>query len=68
MRLMLIIQLIGISSFPPAGRTLQVFNIETKQNLKSHINNEDILFWKWVSETIIGIVTGTSVYHWTIAD
>jgi clathrin heavy chain len=65
---MLIIQLIGMSSFPPASRTLQVFNIETKQKLKSHVNNEEILFWKWVSQTIIGIVTDTSIYHWTIAN
>jgi clathrin heavy chain len=63
---MLIIQLIDISSFLPAGRTLQVFNIETKQKVKSHVNNEDIVFWKWVSETTVRMVTDTSVYHWGI--
>lgn len=52
----------------PAGRTLQIFNIELKQKVKSHVNNEDIVFWKWVSETTIGMVTDTSVFHWTIAD
>ena len=26
------------------------------------------MFWKWVSDTTIGMVTETSVYHWTIAD
>ncbi|KJA25685.1 hypothetical protein HYPSUDRAFT_37118 [Hypholoma sublateritium FD-334 SS-4] len=51
-----------------AGRTLQIFNIETKQKVKSHTNNEDIVFWKWVSDTTIGMVTETSVYHWTITD
>jgi clathrin heavy chain len=51
-----------------AGRTLQIFNIDTKQKVKSHTSNEDISFWKWVSDTVIGIVTETSVYHWTIAD
>jgi clathrin heavy chain len=51
-----------------AARTLQIFNIETKQKIKSHSNNEDIVFWKWVSDTTIGMVTETSVYHWTIAD
>ncbi|PPQ65881.1 hypothetical protein CVT24_011212 [Panaeolus cyanescens] len=51
-----------------AARTLQIFNIETKQKVKSHINNEDIVFWKWVSDTTIGLVTETAVYHWTIAD
>jgi len=51
-----------------AARTLQIFNIETKQKIKSHSNNEDIVFWKWVSDTTIGMVTETSVYHWTITD
>ncbi|KAF8159760.1 hypothetical protein B0H34DRAFT_858496 [Crassisporium funariophilum] len=51
-----------------ANRTLQIFNIETKSKVKSHINNEDIVFWKWVSDTTIGMVTETAVYHWTIAD
>jgi clathrin heavy chain len=32
------------------------------------VNNEDVIFWKWVSDTIIGMVTSTAVYHWTIAD
>ncbi|KIJ10298.1 hypothetical protein PAXINDRAFT_157663 [Paxillus involutus ATCC 200175] len=51
-----------------AGRMLQILNIETKQKVKSHANNEDIVFWKWGSETTIGMVTETSVYHWSIAD
>jgi clathrin heavy chain len=51
-----------------AGRTLQIFNIETKQKVKSHNNNEDVVFWKWVSNTTVGIVTETSVFHWSIAD
>jgi clathrin heavy chain len=53
---------------PAAQRTLQIFNIETKQKVKNHVNNEDIVFWKWVSETTIGMVTENAVYHWTIAD
>jgi clathrin heavy chain len=36
--------------------------------VKSHVNNEDIVFWKWISDTTIGMVTDASVYHWTIAD
>ena len=51
-----------------AARTLQIFNIETKQKVKSHINNEDVVFWKWVTESTIGMVTDTAVYHWTISD
>ncbi|KAL0060881.1 Clathrin heavy chain [Marasmius tenuissimus] len=51
-----------------AGRTLQIFNIESKQKVKSHVNNEDIVFWKWISDSTIGIVTESSVFHWTISD
>jgi clathrin heavy chain len=47
---------------------LQIFNIETKTKVKQHVSNEDIVFWKWVSDTTVGLVTETSVYHWTIAD
>ncbi|KAI0716028.1 clathrin heavy chain 1 [Cerioporus squamosus] len=51
-----------------AGRTLQVFNIETKQKVKSHVNNEDIVFWKWTNDSTLGLVTETAVYHWSISD
>ncbi|KAI0652837.1 clathrin heavy chain [Cubamyces menziesii] len=51
-----------------AGRTLQVFNIETKQKVKSHVNNEDVVFWKWISDSTLGLVTETAVYHWSISD
>lgn len=51
-----------------AGRQLQIFNIETKAKVKQHLNEHDIVFWKWVNETTIGMVTDTSVYHWTITD
>jgi clathrin heavy chain len=30
--------------------------------------NEDVLFWKWISEKSLGLVTETSVYHWDIFD
>lgn len=26
--------------------------------------NEDVVFWKWISPTTVGIVTDTAVYHW----
>ena len=51
-----------------AARTLQIFNIQTKQKVKSHTMTEDVVFWKWVSDTTIGMVTETAVYHWTISD
>ncbi|KAI1396601.1 clathrin heavy chain [Hypoxylon fuscum] len=50
------------------SRTLQIFDLEKKQKLKSATMNEDIAFWKWVSETTLGLVTETSVFHWDISD
>ncbi|KZV93530.1 clathrin heavy-chain terminal domain-containing protein [Exidia glandulosa HHB12029] len=32
-------------------RQLQVFNIELKQKVKSHLMNEDVVFWKWINAT-----------------
>jgi len=49
-----------------AQRQLQIFNLELKSKLKSHLMNEDVTFWKWINEKTIGLVTETSVYHWSI--
>jgi len=49
-----------------AQRQLQIFNLELKSKIKSHVMNEDVTFWKWVNEKTIGLVTESSVYHWSI--
>lgn len=50
------------------SRTLQIFDLEQKKKLKACTMNEDVQFWKWVSESTIGLVTTSSVYHWDIYD
>uniref|UniRef100_A0A803M3V8 Clathrin heavy chain n=1 Tax=Chenopodium quinoa TaxID=63459 RepID=A0A803M3V8_CHEQI len=45
---------------------LQIFNIETKTKVKSHQMPEQVVFWKWISAKMLGLVTQTSVYHWSI--
>lgn len=50
------------------GRTLQIFDLGAKSKLKSATMNEDIVFWKWFSESSLGLVTDTSVYHWDVFD
>ncbi|KAG5064119.1 hypothetical protein JHK85_005302 [Glycine max] len=45
---------------------LQVFNIETKAKMKSHQMKEQVVFWKWITPNTLGIVTQTSVYHWSV--
>lgn len=49
-----------------AERQLQIFNVELKQKVKSHLMDTDITFWKWIDEKTIGIVTETSVFHWSM--
>ncbi|KAF8428163.1 armadillo-type protein [Tirmania nivea] len=51
-----------------AQRTLQIFNLEAKEKLKSHSMHEDVVFWKWISERSLGLITETSVYHWDVTD
>ncbi|KAE8712029.1 Clathrin heavy chain 1 [Hibiscus syriacus] len=45
---------------------LQIFNIEMKTKMKSHQMPEQVVFWKWIIPKMLGLVTQTSVYHWSI--
>ncbi|KAJ8438732.1 hypothetical protein Cgig2_013778 [Carnegiea gigantea] len=47
---------------------LQIFNIETKTKVKSYQMQEQVVFWKWISPKMLGLVTQLSVYHWSIED
>ena len=47
-------------------RQLQVFNLASKTKIKSHTSPQDVIFWRWVSPTTLGMVTSSSVYHWSI--
>lgn len=50
------------------GKTIQIFDLSTKQKVKSCVMNEDVVFWKWFSERSLGMVTDSSVYHWDVFD
>lgn len=50
------------------SRTLQIFDLGAKAKLKSATMNEDVVFWKWFSETSLGLVTDSTVYHWDVFD
>ncbi|TIC24772.1 clathrin heavy chain [Wallemia mellicola] len=49
-----------------AGKQLQLFNLELKQKVKSHLATDDIVYWSWLNESTLGLVSDTSVYHWDI--
>ncbi|PRW61204.1 clathrin heavy chain [Chlorella sorokiniana] len=46
------------------GDNLQIFNLEAKAKLKSVQFGQQVVFWKWISATKLGLVTATAVYHW----
>lgn len=48
------------------SRTIQIFDLDAKQKLKSAVMNEDVVYWKWFSETSLGLVTDTAIYHWNV--
>ncbi|XP_031493982.1 clathrin heavy chain 2 [Nymphaea colorata] len=45
---------------------LQIFNIELKAKIKSYQMPEQVVFWKWITPKLLGLVTQASVYHWSI--
>ncbi|ORY16207.1 clathrin heavy chain [Clohesyomyces aquaticus] len=47
-------------------RVLQIFNLQTKERLQTYTHDDDIVFWRWVSPTILALVSTKSVYHWDI--
>ena len=30
------------------------------------MSNEDIVYWSWISDSVLGLVSDTTVYHWDI--
>ncbi|CAI6341479.1 unnamed protein product [Periconia digitata] len=50
------------------GKTLQLFNLETKQRLQTYTHTEDIQFWRWISQTTLALVSVKSVFHWDVLD
>eukprot|EP01097_Dermamoeba_algensis_P011716 TRINITY_DN9198_c0_g1_i1.p1 TRINITY_DN9198_c0_g1~~TRINITY_DN9198_c0_g1_i1.p1 ORF type:complete len:666 (-),score=92.63 TRINITY_DN9198_c0_g1_i1:327-2324(-) len=49
-----------------AGTMVQVFNIDLKSRLCHVRMQQPVIFWKWISETMIVLVTQTGVFHWSI--
>lgn len=49
------------------GHILQIFNMDKKEKLSNLEFPDNIIFWRWVAEDILGVVTTTAVYHVSIA-
>ncbi|CAN3354574.1 clathrin heavy chain [Diutina catenulata] len=50
------------------GTTIQIFNLGSKQRLKSHTMEEPVVFWKWLDDKHLGLVTGSAIYYWNVFD
>ncbi|GMS86260.1 hypothetical protein PENTCL1PPCAC_8435, partial [Pristionchus entomophagus] len=49
------------------GKKLQILDISNATEIaKSHNHNDSVVFWKWIDDETIGIVTKSSAYHWSI--
>lgn len=62
-----VLALRAVAQDPATNQTvtnLQVYNLETKAKVKACVMTDQIVFWKWVSNKTIGIVTAASVFHW----
>lgn len=53
---------------PQNAIILQVYNLDTKVKMKDIIINYEVVFWKWLNDSTIGIVTTTSVLLLSIDD
>jgi len=47
---------------------MQLYNLELEKGIKKHTMPEadKVVYWTWVNNTTLGIVTATSVYHWSV--
>jgi len=47
-----------------SGQQLQVFNLDLKAKMNSFAMSETVVFWRWISQKSLAIVTSGAVYHW----
>jgi len=49
-----------------SGTTLQIFNLDAQNKIKTHSMSEPLVFWKWTGPSNLALITATSVYHWAL--
>ncbi|ODV81895.1 clathrin heavy chain [Suhomyces tanzawaensis NRRL Y-17324] len=58
----------NVVSLRANGTTLQIFNLESKQRLKAFTMDEPVVYWKWLDNQHLGLVTGSSIFYWNVFD
>lgn len=51
-----------------SAQTLQIFSIAEKTKLKSFVMQDPVVYWRWLTPSLLGIITSKSVYHWDMTD
>ena len=52
---------------PPLEANLERYRKrQVTPEMKAHVMTDDVIFWKWISENMIALVTETSVFHWSM--
>ena len=49
-----------------SGQALQIFNIDLKSKMKAHQMSEAVVFWKWINEKTLALVTASACFHWSM--
>lgn len=50
------------------GTIVQIFNLETKTKLKSFTLDEPVIFWKWLSNDVLGLISARNIYTLNVFD
>lgn len=50
------------------GKIGQIFDLDTKQKLKAFTMDDSIVFWKWLNDETLGLVTINSIYTLNVFD
>eukprot|EP00746_Dinoflagellata_sp_MGD_P128868 gnl/MRDRNA2_/MRDRNA2_63153_c0_seq1.p1 gnl/MRDRNA2_/MRDRNA2_63153_c0~~gnl/MRDRNA2_/MRDRNA2_63153_c0_seq1.p1 ORF type:complete len:1693 (+),score=391.73 gnl/MRDRNA2_/MRDRNA2_63153_c0_seq1:1-5079(+) len=61
-----VIALKGKNDGQPTGHFVQVFNLDTKEKLGVYQSPENIVFWKWIANRRLALISDKSVYHWNL--
>jgi clathrin heavy chain len=49
-----------------AAQQLQIFDLDQKKKLKDVVMTDNVVFWRWISESTVALVTATAVFHWAM--
>ncbi|CAI5466783.1 unnamed protein product [Closterium sp. Yama58-4] len=59
-------KILALKALIKGTNQMRILDIEARAEFKSYRMPEKIVYWKWISNEVLGLVTLTSVYHWSI--